>query len=297
MSRLKKPQICLAITPEDIDGKKLAITVNATSATVTLSMPTGEVYNNRRGTAPEDDCIAYLNDGIDTVDPVGTPTWTLEWDWSVTGDRTLGYFRLKRDPAATVELLWADAATTLDPTLFGFKAQTATSVTVGGVSYVYSDYQAGRLCLPERFCRLPEPLTKPWLEGTERPSDGFQRIHKYGDGGKAYTFRMDRVHGLYVHRERAGREDFIARRRGATLGDPNIGLSSILAPPPGVIGHHERSPLMWYPDRDNVDGGDEIEIVQTLEQRKDFEKVATESRMSPQLYKVEIKALAYKATP
>jgi len=297
MSRLKKPQACLAITPDDINGKKLAITVNTNPATVVLSLASGEVYNNRRGTAPEDDCIAYLNDGIDTVDPVGTPTYTVEWDWSATGDRTPGYFRLKRDPAATVELLWTDAATTLDPALFGFKAQTTNSITVGGVSYIYSDYQAGRLWLPERFCRLPEPITRPWLEGSERPSDGYQRVHKYGDGAKTYTFRMDRVHGLYVHRERAGREDFIARRRGATLGDPNIALSSILAPPSGVIGHHERKPILWYPDRDNVSAGDELEIVQVLEQRKDFEKVATEIGMSPQRYKIELKALAYQSTP
>lgn len=292
MAKLHYPQMCLAITPEDVDGKSLRFTVGGAPKTATLSLATGFWLNNRAQDGL--DAIRKLGVAMNTADAAGTIT--IEWDHAQAGDPTLGYYRIKRTPAAPVELLWDDPLTTLDPELFGFAAAAAGSVATTGGVYIYSTWQAGRLWLPDKWCRRPERKQMPWLELLDRPGDEWERVHVYGDGQEHLTFKMSNVHGLFVHRDRSERADYLHRRRGVVLGDPNVALSSITHPPRGRKGMSHRAPLVWYPSRDDLTQSLQM-VVRDKRQKDDVDEIAKEISASPQRYKIDLKCKTYKADP
>lgn len=273
---LQTPQFCGAITSADMGAVKT--TIAGSSHTVTIPNPSTYYFNNRRNNSS--DLIKALATALTAAD---SETWSVTWDTP-----TQGYYELNRTGSpATLSFEWADAATTVDPQLFGFA--TATKTVTPAVK-IASDYQAGRLWIPREPWSRWDRSKKTFGRRATRPFDERTISYRYSQKGalSRALVELELVPALFVFVDRSSRSDFRDALADCAADDPNVALEALLQETWDSDG-----PLRCWPDWTDLATYEDRELLDDEPLLELDGESADETNVSPQLYTVQLRLKSY----
>lgn len=285
MTTFQPAVVSLGLSDADLTGRNvLVITHTAVDYPSTIPLPTAYGVSTYYWNAYAQNAVSadtHLINALNAIEVTiaSGAVWTSSW-----GSPADGYYTLTRKigaviTPANVTLAWTDGSTTVDSEIaqwFGFDNSADLVTTTGQIT---TDWQAGRMWLPDRFPRRFERTPRYTRVTNHNRYTGTVGRFEVGSWYE-YVLEFERLSALFVYADRATKSDYLATRPGVVSGDPNVSLEG------GIwrwLGSTD-SPLRVYPSRAALSTYTEGLSPFEPEQLDTFASMFTEERPAPQRY-------------